>query len=134
MNTKIDIKGFAHVALAASDFEKSLAFYERLGFKNILQWGEGRGRICLLDCGNGQCLELFARGDDGRTAEGRFFHVAFEVADVQKAFDTAVAAGAKPTIAPKSVSPDSAPVKAVIHCAFVEGPDGEALEFFRLEM
>ena len=56
--------GFHHIAMFASDFEKSLAFYQALGMKPYTEWGEGKKRIMLLDVGNGDMLELFAKGGD----------------------------------------------------------------------
>ena len=44
---------------------------------------------------------------------------------------TALAAGAKPKIAPKVAPLTSAPVRLTLNCAFVYGPSGEELEFFQ---
>lgn len=54
-----------------------------------------------------------------------------KVDDVQKAYDTAIAAGATPHILPKVVPLDSTPEKISINIAFVKGPDGEQVEFFK---
>ena len=123
--------GFHHIALFASDFEKSLKFYTALGMKPLVEWGEGVKRIMLLDVGNGDRLELFAKGSDEYSAEGKWNHFALEVEDVEKAYEIALAAGATPHIAPKTVALESKPVKITIQCGFVKGPDGEQVEFFR---
>ncbi|MBQ8513461.1 MAG: VOC family protein, partial [Clostridia bacterium] len=58
--------GFHHVALKAVNFEESLKFFtEGLGMKFYTQWGEGDGRIAMLDLGDGGILELFAGGAQG---------------------------------------------------------------------
>ncbi|MBQ7932585.1 MAG: VOC family protein, partial [Clostridia bacterium] len=58
--------GFHHVALKAVNFEESLKFFtEGLGMKFYTQWGEGDGRIAMLDLGDGGILELFAGGSEG---------------------------------------------------------------------
>ena len=93
--------GFHHIALFASDFEKSLKFYTALGMKPLVEWGEGVKRIMLLDVGNGDRLELFAKGSDEYSAEGKWNHFALEVEDVEKAYEIALAAGATPHIAPR---------------------------------
>ena len=54
------------------------------------------------------------------------------VDDVDAAYETALAAGAKPKSAPVVVPLDSYPVKLTLNCAFVYGPAGEELEFFKI--
>ena len=136
MNKIIPGMGIAHLALKASDFEKSLEFYKALGMELYLGWGEGDKRIQMLKFGGGAgILELFAGGkkideDPGEYA-GKYTHFAYEVEDVEAAFNTAIAAGAKPKILPKIVPLDSVPEKISIQIAFVYGPDGEELEFFK---
>ena len=123
--------GFHHIAMYATDFEKSLEFYKALGMKPIVEWGEGKKRIMLLDVGNGDRIELFAKGGDEYSADGKWNHFALEVEDVEKAYEIALKAGAEPHIAPKTVALNSFPVKITIQCGFVKGPDGEQVEFFR---
>ncbi|MBP3395254.1 MAG: VOC family protein [Lentisphaeria bacterium] len=123
--------GFHHVALKAVNFEESLKFFtEGLGMKFYTQWGEGDGRIAMLDLGDGGILELFAGGAEGPSTN--YIHFAMKVDDVDAAYATAIAAGAKPKSAPKVVPLQSAPVKLTLNCGFVYGPSGEELEFFRI--
>ncbi len=125
------IKGirYAHVAIVAKDFEKSLAFYQALGFTPYVSWGEGKGKIMLLDIGDGSKLELFAKGSDEYSPMGKWLHVAFAVENVDEAYERALAAGAKPLIAPKDMPLESSPKRITLRLAFVEGPDGEQIEF-----
>lgn len=123
--------GFHHVALKAVDFDASLKFFtEGLGMKFYTSWGEGDGKIAMLDLGDGGILELFAGGREGDNTN--YIHFAMKVDDVDAAYETALAAGAKPKQAPKVVPLNSAPVKLTLNCAFVYGPSGEELEFFRI--
>ena len=122
--------GFHHIAVKAVDFDASLKFYEALGMKFYTQWGEGDGRIAMLDLGDGGILELFAGGAEG--ANTNYIHFAMKVDDVDAAYATALAAGAKPKSEPKVVPLASAPVKLTLNCDFVYGPSGEELEFFRI--
>ena len=122
--------GFHHIAVKAVDFDASLKFYEALGMKFYTQWGEGDGRIAMLDLGDGGILELFAGGAEGPNTN--YIHFAMKVDDVDAAYATALAAGAKPTSEPKVVPLNSAPVKLTLNCGFVYGPSGEELEFFRV--
>ncbi len=132
MNTKIPGLGIAHLALKAKDFEKSLKFYsEGLGMTPYLTWGEGDSRIQMLKFGDGAgILELFA-GGNGESVNNTYIHFAYSVEDVDKAFATAIAAGAKPKVEPKCVDLASKPRKARLNIAFVYGPDGEEIEFFK---
>lgn len=124
--------GFHHIALKAKDFDASLKFYtEGLGMKFYTMWGEGDGRIAMLDLGDGGILELFAGGADD-VAPGQYIHFALKVDDVDAAYATALAAGAKPKSEPKVVPLNSAPVKLTLNCGFVYGPSNEELEFFRI--
>ena len=130
-NSKIENVGFHHIALMANDYEKSLKFYsEGLGFKPVASWGEETGRITLLDIGNGSHFEIFAKGAKEEPANERFVHFAFSTTDPDSAFDNAMAAGAVAHIEPKDVILQSDPPLNV-RIAFVKGPDGELLEFFK---
>jgi catechol 2,3-dioxygenase-like lactoylglutathione lyase family enzyme len=124
--------GFHHVALKAADFEGTVAFYEKLGMKYYTGWGKGDGRVAMLDFGDGGILEVFAGGSNAQAADPKYIHFALKVDDVDAAYAKALAIGAKEKSAPKVVPLDSAPVKLTLNCAFVYGPSGEEVEFFRI--
>ncbi len=130
-NEKIPGLGFHHIGLKAADFERSKAFYLALGMKEMVCWGEGKGRIAMFDIGNGDRIELFASGGDMFSENGKFIHFAMTVEDVDAAYETALAAGAEPLTPPKTVDLASTPYLMSIRIAFVKGPDGEQLEFFK---
>lgn len=123
--------GVQHIALKAKDFEASARFYEALGMKPVVEWGEGDRLIRMYDIGNGDLIELFANGGDDYCENGRFAHLALSVENVEEAYEIALRAGAKPHIAPKVVPLDSRPYKMAINIAFVRGPSDEQIEFFR---
>ncbi len=132
-NEVIKGMGFHHIALKAVNFEESIKFYtEGLGMKLYTMWGEGDGKIAMLDLGDGGILELFAGGTDAERANPQYIHFALKVDDVDAAYETALKAGAKPKSLPKVVPLDSAPVKITLNCGFVYGPSGEELELFRI--
>lgn len=120
--------GFHHIALRARDYDKSLAFYtEGLGFPVAHSWGEGAGRIALLDLGDHNYLELFASAPDQQIQpNGCFFHLALRSEDVDRDIETVRALGCTITIEPKSVEVNG----KTIRVGFFLGPDGETLEFF----
>lgn len=121
------VKGFHHIALKASDFDKSREFYKALGLTERVRWD---GAV-MLDMGDGGCIEIFAGGEDKERVDERFLHLAFKVDDVELAYNTAINAGAISKSAPYEACPPTAvpPIKMLV--AFVYGPDGELLEFFK---
>lgn len=122
---------FHHIALRAADYDKTLEFYTKaLGMKLVRSWGEGESRACMVDIGDGGCIEIFARGAAAAEPDGEFFHLAIGTADPDAAFEAAVKGGAKV---------DKVPYDFVIPCregalpvrlAFVKGLNGETIEFF----
>ncbi len=125
--------GYAHIAIAAKDFERSLAFYQALGLKIYTRWGEGASRIALLDMGDGTLVELFAKPDLAGSGEGSpYLHFAFAAQNVDEAYRIAVEAGATPLKPPAEMPLDSNPLRMTLRVAFVKGPSGEELEFFKM--
>ncbi len=129
--------GYAHIAIAAKDFDKSLLFYKALGLKVYTQWGEktadNDSRIALLDMGDGSLVELFAKPDlSGNGTGNPYLHFAFAVQNVDEAYRVAVEAGATPYKAPAEMPLDSHPLRMTLRVAFVKGPSGEELEFFKM--
>ena len=123
--------GFHHVGLKAADFEKSRAFYAALGMREVLAWGEGERSIALFEIGDGGKIEIFANGGEEFSENGKWIHFAMHVDDVDAAYEKALSAGAVPMTPPKTVELLSRPCLATIRVAFVCGPDGEQIEFFR---
>ncbi len=132
MNEIIKGMGFHHIALEANDFEKTLRFYKALGMKEVSRWGKPEKTIAMLDVGDGGIIEIFSDGSDERFhANGKWAHFALGVDDVEAAYETALAAGGEPLTPPKTVALDSYPEKKTIRIAFVKGPSGEEVEFFK---
>ena len=134
-NTVLSLGGFHHIALRARDFDRSLKFYtEGLGFPVAHQWGEGDGRIALLDLGDGNYIELFASkpgqspDPDNTPAPWPYFHLALRSRDVDADIEKVRALGCPITVEPKSVAVGDPPL--TIRVGFFQGPDGEVLEFF----
>ncbi len=128
--------GYAHIAIAAKDFDKSLAFYRALGLKLYTAWGQKTAtadtRIALLDMGDGSLVELFAKPDLSGTGEGSpYLHFAFAAQNVDEAYRVALEAGATPLKPPAEMPLDAHPLALTLRIAFVKGPSGEELEFFK---
>jgi len=130
-NAKIPDAGSHHIALSSADFGRSVKFYtEGLGMVPVAFWGAGAGRAALLDIGDGSHIEIFADGSPQAQQSERFVHFAIRTTDPDKAFEAALAAGAKEKMRPKTLSIPADPPLPV-RIAFVYGPDGEVLEFFQ---
>ena len=130
-NQKIPGAGSHHLAVAAADFDKSMAFYtEGLGMRPVAAWGEGDKRAALLDIGDGSHVELFANGTAQAQCCEKFIHFAIRTTDPDAAFANAIAAGAKEKMPPTTLDIPADPPLPV-RIAFVYGPDGEVLEFFQ---
>ena len=120
-----------HIAISATDFQKSVDFYMNgLGFKPTINWGKNGDLAQMLDIGSGSCLEIFSDGKKADHVEGSWRHLALGVDDCDAAFAAAVAAGAAVRSEPTDVDIQSNPV-AKVRIAFVYGPDGEVIEFFQ---
>ena len=137
---------FHHVALRATDFDRTVKFYtEGLGFKVHFEFAvPGRiDRAAFLDAGDGRYIEIFGQDStvqsEGRRrqpneerTEGALLHFCLRVADVDTAYTNALAAGAESRIAPRvSTLKQDPPVE--VRIAFVTGPEGEVIEFFQSE-
>jgi catechol 2,3-dioxygenase-like lactoylglutathione lyase family enzyme len=150
MHNAIGARGFHHLALAASDFDRSLEFYrDGLGLEVFRAWGVPGARAVMLDAGNGNCLEIFERpgpsGDRGGGGDGagagasgasgetipasRLLHLAFRVDDCRAAHHAVQEAGGREKQPPRDVDIPSNPPYAVT-ISFLFGPDGEEIELF----
>ncbi len=142
-NAALQGGGFHHVAIRANDFEATLRFYiEGLGFRRVYGWGEdGRAkgerdsRAVMLDTGDGNYLEVFAGGTrqpGEEVPEGAILHFALRTTDCDAALERARAAGATVTMEPKTL-PINGDTPMEFRIAFVNGLNGEVIEFFQNE-
>jgi glyoxylase I family protein len=119
-----------HVAIEASDFERSLRFYtEGLGFREVLTFPEEEQTVAMLDTGDGTYVELFSDGS-GERPSGSILHLALRTADCDEAARRARTAGGTITQEPTDVVLEGDPPVPVRY-SFCEGPDGEQIELFQ---
>lgn len=127
---------FHHIALKASDFNRSLKFYtEGLGFTVFKTWGKDDSRAAMLDMGDGRYVELFAGGkkvEMPENASGNFFHLAIGADCSDAAYERAIQCGAISISAPYDANICGPEGELPLHIAFVAGPDGEVIEFFTI--
>jgi lactoylglutathione lyase len=81
------IKGLAHLAFAANDLKKTLAFYAQLGLREAFRLNNADGSLMLvyLHVEGDQFIEIFPNGpslDPARRSS--FMHVCLRVDDLQE--------------------------------------------------
>jgi catechol 2,3-dioxygenase-like lactoylglutathione lyase family enzyme len=131
-----NFKGIQHLGIPVTNLEASVSFYTRLGFSRILasavEVPEENDRILVAFMEQkGIVIELYqvtlqARKELITRSDGHVDHIAFDVADVEKAFKELKEAGFK-MVEDKPVTLDF----WERGCKYfaVRGPDGEKLEF-----
>ena len=130
------IHGLHHVALWSKDFDRSVDYYTRvLGLQPRYQWGEAPKRAIIMQCGNDGHVEVFERPDHEDTpAEARLLHLALSTRDVDGLYQASLDAGCKSRVEPKDAQlanhVEGGPSHMKVRIAFVEGLDGEVIEFF----
>jgi Lactoylglutathione lyase and related lyases len=138
-----NVKGIAHVAIQAENFDDLVAFYiNALEFTEVYRWSLPQHNIekavILKSSDGGTMIELFDNKADiagqGRkraageeVVKGALLHLALNVDDVQAAYDRALHHGAKKCIAPSTFELGQ-PGKMISN-ALVYSPNGEVLEF-----
>lgn len=125
------ISGFHHIGLKCSNIEKTISMYTALGCREVLRWGEGEDLVVMLDIGDGGRIELFANGSEAYSPKGKWIHFALKTPDVEAAYARALNLGFTSKMPPAILPLASSPVPTSIHIAFVYGPDGEQIEFFK---
>ena len=130
----LQINAIQHIGIPVTNIINSQAFYERLGFANVMQAGFGtedqRGTCIMMKRGS-MIIELYQLPEieliEIRTRKnGHIDHVAFDVPDIDVAYNTIQQAGFD------IIEP--APVFLQFWergCRYfnITGPDGERLEF-----
>ncbi|MDQ4128753.1 MAG: VOC family protein [Actinomycetota bacterium] len=129
-NLKLRGGGLHHIAIGASDFDRSLRFYcEGLGFRNVLTFPEEDQMVAMLDTGDGTYIELFS-GGSGQDPKGSILHFAVRTDDCETATERARAAGGTITQEPAEAVLEGDPPVPVRY-SFCEGPDGEQIELLQ---
>ena len=88
------VTGMQHIGLPTNDMERTLAFYEKLGFTVAFRTVNNGEKVCFLKLA-GVCVETYENGQAVGKA-GAIDHIAMDVDDVQAAWDAVQAAGLTP--------------------------------------
>ncbi|HEX3000656.1 MAG TPA: VOC family protein [Armatimonadota bacterium] len=131
MSTEPVVTGFHHAAVQTTDYEGTKRFYmDVLGCRMANEWEGGDRHLCLLDLGDGGCIEVIGVPEAQRpteaTAQYPMIHLALRTNDVDAAIARVRAAGCEVTIEPK----DAVLGEMTVRLAFFVGPNGEILELF----
>ena len=132
MNLKLN--HIQHIGVPVTDLKVSEAFYERLGFKNVMastfEYKGGKGSVAMMEL-NDMIIELYQMPEAElkeirERKNGHIDHVAFDVDDIDETFKELKEAGF--TIL------EEQPVYLSFWkngCKYfnIAGPDGERLEF-----
>jgi len=119
---------YLHTMVRVLDLEKSMAFYELLGLKEVRRIDNEGGRFTLVFMapeGQEECpVELTWNwdGDSGLPADSRHFgHLAYAVEDIYALCETLQAAGVTINRPPRDG-----------HMAFVRSPDNVSIELLQM--
>lgn len=132
--SNLQLNAIQHIGIPVTDIAKSEAFYERLGFANVMQAGfgaEGQRGICVMMKRGDMVLELYqlpeAELAEIRTrGNGHVDHVAFDVSDIDATYAIIKEAGFN------IIEPEPVFLQFWAKgCKYfnITGPDGERLEF-----
>ena len=136
------VKGFHHNALRVADLDRSVGFYQSLGFETAGRYWERGTNLALMRLPNGNGLLLRGDGREGlptdverMQAAGSMFQYCFWVngpEEIDRAYDFCVAHGAR-----ERIRPFWHEAYGLSHWvdkpAFVYGPDDEILEFLYID-
>ena len=121
------VQGLNHVSLhvPGEKYESTIAFYrDVLGLRPVRL----QDNAAFLSCGN-TVVEILDGGEDSEKG-GSLEHIAFDVEDVDGMIRQCEEAGCPVTMRPKvHVFPGKEPYR--VYIAFILGPAGEEVEFFR---
>ncbi len=88
------INHIQHIGVPVSDIKVSEAFYERLGFKNVMattfEYNGGKGNVAMMKQ-NEMIIELYQMPENElqeirQRKNGHIDHIAFDVDDIDKTF------------------------------------------------
>ncbi len=124
------IKGFHHVAVNSTEFDRTERFYTQLlGLKKVKAWGAENERRAMYECEDGACIEVFEEKKLSENPESPIAHFAFNVDDPDAYAKAVEDAGYEITTPPKTAVVNGYP-GFTARLAFCKGPNGEIIEFF----
>jgi catechol 2,3-dioxygenase-like lactoylglutathione lyase family enzyme len=122
---------FHHVALNVEDYDKTVCFYQGIGFKKHLEWEENGFLVCFLDTGNGLILEL--HGNNGHYENSRLAHISIHADNVDAFYRLALKNGGESIKEPFDADPLVLVTGEEIYSrmCWVRSPNGETIEIIK---
>lgn len=133
----IKTKGLAHIGIPTSDLEKSIAFYQNLGFQIIVDKKELEGNnFIFMECsgviiGLPQSLDENVRREAGTKGNGNIDHFALLVEDIDDTKKQLEENGIQ--FAVEGISVTEAWEPKSCRCIMVYGPDNVKIEFVEMK-
>ncbi|MCF7688638.1 MAG: VOC family protein [Cephaloticoccus sp.] len=129
--------GFHHVCVKTRDWEATMRFYRTgLGCTDKITWAAAPQRAAMLDCGDGNYIEVFEDLAWAPAPLGPIYHFALRTTRINEVVAHLRDLGVKITLEPKPVriatTNGGGEVPATI--AFCEGPNGESVELLQNEL
>ena len=91
MNIKDFTTGVQHIGIPTNDINKTIEFYHALGFETALRTVNGTEEVAFLQLHN-LVIETY-QNHQAAMAYGAIDHIAIDVKDIDRLFDTMKAAG-----------------------------------------
>ncbi len=127
MELKQNITGLQHLGLPTDDIEKTIGFYQSLGFDVAWETVNGSERVAFLRL-HGLTIETY-ENHQAAMRNGAVDHIALDVADVQAAFDQVSALGYKMLDTEVNFLPFW---ERGVRFFTIEGPNHEKVEFSQM--
>ncbi len=121
------VTGIQHIGLPVRDMDKTLSFYQELGFKKAYSTVNGQSRVVFLTQKN-LVIEVYEK-DDACNEVGVIDHIALDVKDIERVFDIATLVGYK--MLDKQIQYLPFWDKGVRFFTIL-GPNGEKIEFSQM--
>ena len=136
--------GFHHFALRSPNLQRSITFYEALGFRLVHAWslpeysidravmmqaGDSKSWIEIFDLKAGIPMQGRGARDGDAITTGALAHICLTVTDLEKACERIIDAGARHLHGPETLGLGE-PLVTVQNAIF-EGPAGEVIELLQ---
>lgn len=128
MAIKDDITGIQHVGIPSVDLDKTIAFYESLGFEEAGLFHNGENRCAFMRFGN-LTIETW-EGDPTARKAGAINHISLNTPDIEKTFTDAKAQGLR--LVDKEIQSIPSFWKQGIKYFNILGPNEETIEFCQI--
>ena len=93
MEWKQNFKGLQHIGIPTNNMDKTVEFYERIGFETAHEAKDGDVRVVFLKYGD-LVLETYENGQ-AALRDGAVDHIALDVADIEEAYKFITGLGIK---------------------------------------